>query len=458
MRGIVTKYATPLSRAALVIGLLAGPTTAFAQSTWSLPPGQQEGQSPPRSQGPVDPQNPTVNSRDTGAAPAPDAPAATPSTRPAPVQIPAPTIAAPPPPPRAAERPEPRAAAPVPAPSATPTRPAQAPVQEATVAAPSSAATPSPEPMPSLPAPSETASSQPAPSAQPEISQPEIGQPASAAHWPEWWLAIPAALVAVGIGVLALLRRRRAPATAWEEAGLEPEAEPEDELVDDAADATLTAEAVAALDPVPAVSPIPRVQPPRNPDHERNPGRQPAPQPVPTPAPSGPGVIAVHFEPVSLRLSLVYATLQYRLTLSAPEAGISQPWSVLGDMISAHASLSQAEQLAPDPSSLPLRHSLDGLAPGETRAFKGELQLPLNAIRVMRQGQASLFVPLVRLCLADGQGHLERRVFTLGVPGEGSGLAPIRLDTGPRDHAELAVREIEAARTIGHGPNSPIAA
>ncbi len=451
MRGIVTKYATPLSRAALVIGLLAGPTTAFAQSTWSLPPGQQEGQSPPRSQGPVDPQNPTVNSRDTGAAPAPDAPAATPSARPAPVQPPVPTIAAPPPPPRAAERPQPRAAAPVPAPSATPTRPAPAPVQEATSATPSSAATPSPEPMSSLPAPRETASPQSAPSAQPEISQ-----AASAAHWPEWWLAIPAALVAAGIGVFALLRRRRAPATAWEEAGLEPEGEPEDELVDDAADATLTAEAVAALDPVPTVSPIPRVQPPRNPDPQRNP--EPQPRPAPLPAPSGPGVIAVHFEPVSLRLSLVYATLQYRLTLSGPKAGLSQAWSVLGDMISAHASLSQAEQLAPDPSSLPLRHSLDGLAPGETRAFKGELQLPLNAIRVMRQGQASLFVPLVRICLADGQGHLERRVFTLGVPGEGSGLAPIRLDTGPRDHAELAVREIEAARTIGHGPNSPIAA
>jgi hypothetical protein len=45
MRGIVTKFATPLSRAALVVGLLAGPTTAFAQGTWSLPPGQQEGRS-----------------------------------------------------------------------------------------------------------------------------------------------------------------------------------------------------------------------------------------------------------------------------------------------------------------------------------------------------------------------------------------------------------------------------
>lgn len=449
MRGIVTKFATPFSRAALVVGLLAGPTTAFAQGTWSLPPGQQEGQNAPRSQGPVDPQNPSVSPRDT----APETPAATPSAQPTPV----PTIAAPPPPAvRVTERPQPRAAtAPAPVPSATPARPAEAPrVEATTTAAPSSAVTPSPEPVPfpAAPATGETAQPQAMPSAEPETAV----QPATVPHWPEWWLAIPAALVGVGIGAFALLRRRRAPATAWEEAGLEPEADPEDEIADEAgAPSTVAAaEAVAALDPVPSVSPIPRVQPPRNPEPER----RPAPQPAPKPAPAGPGVIAVHFEPVSLRLSLVYATLQYRLTLSAPESGLSQPWRVLGDMISAHASLSQGEQLAPDPAALPLRHTLEALVPGETREFKGELQLPLNAIRVMRQGQASLFVPLVRLCLADDQGHLERRVFTLGVPGEGSGLAPIRLDTGPRDHAAISVREIEAARTLGQGPNSPIAA
>ncbi len=448
MRGIVTKFATPLSRAALVVGLLAGPTTAFAQGTWSLPPGQQEGQSAPRSQGPVDPQNPNVSPRDT----APETPAAAPSARPTPV----PTIVAPPPPAvRVTERPQPRAStAPAPVPSATPARPAEAPrVEATTIAAPSSAVTPSPEPGPTAPATGETIAPQAVPSAAPETAV----QPATTPHWPEWWLAIPAALVGVGIGVFALLRRRRAPATAWEEAGLEPEAEPEDEIADEAADTPSTvaaAEAVAALDPVPAVSPIPRVQPPRNPE----PQRRPAPQPTPSPTPAGPGVIAVHFEPLSLRLSLVYATLQYRLTLSAPESGLSQQWRVLGDMISAHASLSQGEQLAPDPAALPLKHTLEALAPGETREIKGELQLPLNAIRVMRQGQASLFVPLVRLCLAGEQGHLERRVFTLGVPGEGSGLAPIRLDTGPRDHAAISVREIEAARTLGQDPNSPIAA
>ncbi|MGH6746341.1 MAG: hypothetical protein ACRECB_15860, partial [Novosphingobium sp.] len=73
---------------------MAGPTTAFAQSTWSLPPGQQEGQGAPRPQGPVDPQNPTVTPRDT----APDVPAAAPAAAPTSRPTPVPTIAAPPPP------------------------------------------------------------------------------------------------------------------------------------------------------------------------------------------------------------------------------------------------------------------------------------------------------------------------------------------------------------------------
>ncbi|MFK4874892.1 hypothetical protein [Novosphingobium sp. ZW T3_23] len=288
-------------------------------------------------------------------------------------------------------------------------------------------------------------------------------QPANEPHWPEWWLVIPAALVATGIGTFALLRRRRAPATAWEEAGLEPEAEPEDEIAEEPAaptsaptSVTASSAAIAALDPTPAVTPIPRVQPPRQPDPQSRPVPQPVPQPAREPAPSRPGIVAVHFEPVSMRLSLVYATLQYRIALTAPDGERSQPWQMRADMISAHASLSQGEQLVPDPATLPLRHSLETLAAGETREFKGELQLPLNAIRVMRQGQASLFVPLVRLCVIDEEGHVERRVFTLGIPGDGPALAPLRLDTGPRDHAMIAAREVEAARDMGQVPEPPI--
>lgn len=425
MRGTVTEIATTLSRAALTLGLLAGPVAVHAQSTtWSLPPGAQDSQNPPRAQGPVDPQVPVVAPRETAPDAAATPPASTPSARPGPV----PTVTPPPPPAaRTTERPQPRPAA-----SATPARPAIAP--ETPPSAGPEPASPSPEVSASpaaMPAPS--ASEPPVSEGSPATASQAPSEPAATPHWPEWWLAIPAALLAAAGGVFVLLRRRRTPATAWEEAGLEPEAEPEDELLDEPAKPAAPA-AVAALEPPPTAAPA-------------------GPEPVPvTQSFSGEvqgNDIEIVFEPVTLRLSLVYATLQYRLAVTAPPAGLPGGLRILADMISAHASLSQAEQLAPDPSGQPLRHSVEALTAGETREFKGELQLPLSAIRVMRQGQASLFVPLVRLSFFGEHGLSARRVFTLGLPGEGPGVSPLRLDTGPRDHAQIASREIEAARTMG---------
>jgi hypothetical protein len=195
------------------------------------------------------------------------------------------------------------------------------------------------------------------------------------------------------------------------------------------------------------------------------PAREPLPatahvQPVPTPpvsAPSAPPVAAplppaaapsaeveIAFEPVALRLSLVYATLQYRLTIAA---GAALPGGhLLGDMIGAHGSIPVDQQLAPAPEGLAHLKTLPPIAAGESATVTGELQLPLGAIVPVRQGNASLFVPLVRMCLVsdDGTPGL-RRVFTVGTTG-GAALAPLRLDTGPNEHRNLAAREVEAAR------------
>ena len=145
-----------------------------------------------------------------------------------------------------------------------------------------------------------------------------------------------------------------------------------------------------------------------------------------------------------MRLSLFYATLQYRLSLKASS---SQPaLKVTGDLISAHASLTREEQLAPQPDNLPTLHSLPGLKVGEKMELKGEIQLPLTAIRALRQGGGSFFVPLARFCLVTEDGTALRRVFTVGSPREGAGLAPLRIDAGPRDFTPLAASEIEPAR------------
>lgn len=415
-------------------GVAATAVPALAQESWSLPPGADSAQAQ-RPAGPVDSQNPVV------ARPG-NAPEAVPSPQ---VTLPA----APPPTVRAPTIKAPEKAPPVTA-TATAARPTAAP-STAPSAAPSTAPSAVASPIePAAPSPFVPPVEQPG-AATSTPAQPAAAAPAS--HWPEWWLAIPVALVLAGLGVFALLRRRAAPATAWEEAGLEPEAE-DDETPE-------AREAPSAQQRVPQ----PRPASPVAAAASARPASAVAPKPLASPivsprrAPIAGERAQIAFEPVLMRQSLVYATLVYRMRLTAPAEGLPEGAVIAADMIAAHASLSQAEQLAPDPTSVPPRHRFEPLAPGETREVKGEIQLPLNAIRPVRQGNAMLFVPLLRLFLALPDGSIERRVFSLGLPGEGNGggLAPVRVDTGPRDHAPIQAREIDGARSYS-GPHVPQAA
>ena len=157
----------------------------------------------------------------------------------------------------------------------------------------------------------------------------------------------------------------------------------------------------------------------------------------------------ITFEPVAMRLSLVYATLQYRLVLTAATAIPSG--QLRADMIAAHASLPQSAQLAPPPETLAVVHAIARMAPQDVLEVQGELQMPLSAVRPVRQGNAAFMAPLVRLALLGEEPgalpHLELgAVFTLGIPGPGPALAPLRLDTGPRQFTRLSAREIDNAR------------
>lgn len=438
MRGTMTKTATLSATAALAGALiLAGgaATPALAQAAWSLQPGTDATQAP-RPSGPVDAQNPVVVRPSTAPDDAPSPQVTLPAAPPPQVKAPAATPSAAPsqaaPRPRASEAP----AQPAAQSAARPTAPANA-------TAPSASPPPSTSPVAEAPQPVASPDSTPFVPPAPEPSAapaPQVGQAAPASHWPEWWLAIPVALLLAAGGIFALLRRRAAPATAWDEAGMEPEPEEEEAPL---APRTAAPEVAAAPRPAPAP-----VTPPPSPSI--------APALAPQPAPLATPRAEVTFEPALMRQSLVYATLVYRMTLTAPPEGLPEGAVIAADMISAHASFSQAEQLAPDPATVQLRHRFGALAPGETREVKGEIQLPLNAIRPVRQGNAALFVPLLRLFLALPDGAIERRVFSLGLPSEGksdgAGLAPVRIDTGPRDHSPIQAREIDAARSYS-GPH-----
>ncbi|WP_172705161.1 hypothetical protein [Sphingomonas sp. LH128] len=397
-----------IARAAIstaLAAILAGPVGAQSSgTTWSLPEPTATPSS--RAQGPVDAQNPLLRPRNAAPEPVPTIAAPPPQVQPSaqpprvqptaqPSVTPRSTPTRTPNPAASPSAPEPRASA-TPEPQGTPS--ASAPV--------------APEPLPTpIPAPSavETPTTAPAPAPAPLA-------PASQQGLPIWVWAIPAALVV--LGALAFFLRRKRPA---EEAEDWPEVQE-------------VAEPVAP--PVPKPAPVPQPE-------FASPPVSPRPAPVPPPA-AAPEAVDIAFEPVGLRLSLVFATLQYRVTLTA---GTDLPAGhLIGDMIGAHGSLTSEQQLAPPLETLTPLKPVPALAARESVTLTGEVQLPLSAIRPLQRANASFFVPLLRVGVVFAETVAPvRRVFTLGIAG-GPALAPLRLDTGPMEHRDLGAREVPEAR------------
>ncbi|MCP5379242.1 MAG: hypothetical protein H6914_02365 [Novosphingobium sp.] len=191
---------------------------------------------------------------------------------------------------------------------------------------------------------------------------------------------------------------------------------------------------------------------------------RPRPRPVVREEPNGPGQAAEPLEAAeveignsqlryaletsNLSLTLVNATLTYRLTLTNVSRRSIHDLTVDGDMISAHASLPQEQQLAGAQQQLPRLHDIKALLPGQSLILNGKLRLPISAIHPIRRDQAVLFVPLARLRM-NGTGMdevvLETTLVGQRPAGPGAGLRPFRLDLGPRIYTDLGQRPLNAA-------------
>lgn len=409
MRAAVGTITRNLSAALSTAMLFAHPAVAQdagSVSDYRLPDPKQT--TAPRVQGPVDPENPystpsRTSQPNRSPTPAPS-PTATPrvSLPPVPRQEPRPA-------PRASATAAPRAtgsAAPAPAPTSPPIAPAAAP----------GAAAPAPAPAQIAPSPTSTDDA-------PLVLPPAKAQ--SSAH--RTWLILGALALLAAVGGAVLLLRRRRSATLEE--------------VEDA--------------PAPAPAPAPEPAPVRPRPAAPAPEAKMAPA-VATPAaplPTEPFALTLGFKPHAIRLSLVYATLQYEIELANVGAAPLPPLVIRADLSSAHASIPTAQQLAPTPEALEIKHELATLPPGERVTLKGEVRVPIPQIRPLVKGNASFLVPLVRFCLIAPDGTLMRRVFTCGPRDPGSGaIASVRLDAGPRNLRELDAREIEAARGFALDP------
>jgi hypothetical protein len=182
------------------------------------------------------------------------------------------------------------------------------------------------------------------------------------------------------------------------------------------------------------------------------------PPPVRTPAPPAPPVPAppvlpssglppltglnLNIVPERLSLSLMNAALTCRLTVVNERAEPLEGFTMVADLTGAHGGVSTEEQLGGPAADAREVINLPQLAPAEEYSTLVDLRLPLSAVPAIRQGQAALFVPLLRLALS-ASGHGRRTATVLvGPPGQNGQVQPVRLDAGPRVLTPLAARAL----------------
>lgn len=393
---------------------LIGPAWAQAAgdvNSFQLPPGTPT-PAPPVVAPPPPVTTPSPAAGSPAASPAP--PVSTPSAAPTPRATATPT---------ARPRPTPSAAA-VP-------RAAEAPAGSATAAAD---ATPAPilGPVPqALPLPTDTA---PVAGANPPASAlpPAQGAPV----WP--WLVGAGAVFAAAAAWL-VGRRRPEPDAYYEET-----AEP--------APPVLQPSPPAALGKSPQTIPQPALSladvPPPTPEPRA--ATQPVPQAPPPPSSAPPKAgdfITVSLSARRLSATLMNTALTYELTVTNNGVDAIGPIAVSGDMIGAHASIPPKVLLETAADGAP-HHRIPRLEPGESAAMSGELRLPLAAITPIRNGAATLFVPLARfrvLAFRDGRPPVSvNHAFVIGEEPQhpGAALKPFRLDLGPRLYSSITQREL----------------
>ena len=351
--------------------------------------------------------------------------------------------------------PRPRAT-PTPAPTAAPA-PSPTPSPTATAAAPTPSPTPSttatPRTAPTASAPSSRAAAQPtraSPSPTPSATEPIAAEPqpdppatqaapsatpslpastlpSATAETPEesssWWLWIAGgltALLAVAVGAFLLGRR--------------------------------SSGGGAATVAVPQIA-RPRVA--AEPHPEQRSGEQPSAEPAEPAsaatsqsAPAAPpaaaafaqqGPLQIALQPQRLSLTLMAATLSYRLALANQGSEALRGIEIGADLVSAHASLPRDQLLAGPHSRLEPRHRIEELAPGDTVELSGDLRLPYPQILPIQQGQAVIFVPLARFVARSGS-EAAAVTAVVGQVSPAGGLLPVRLDLGPRIYNGLVGR------------------
>ncbi|MGE3692234.1 MAG: hypothetical protein AB7F98_12740 [Novosphingobium sp.] len=376
-----------------------------------------------RAPGPVDPQNPVVPVRRVESSPAPAASAS----------------AAPSPAPSQSANPSPRPSASASRPAAP--RRAEAPARDQADAREPAATRDSEPRATERQEPAAASAPSPAPAASSSTVTANASPPVlwnvhkanSPANWP-WLLGIALLLASNAYLLFLLLRRRQRMASGKSEAeqdAPQPEAP---------ATAMLPEPAIPETPPLPAVAQMPVEEPPA----EEVPASRPALELVVNP-------IEVTLAARQMSATLMNTVLKYELVVANQSTEVVGPITIAGDMIGAHASLPTRAQLEIMGDLLEPHHRHSVLHPGEWAKFTGEFRLPLAAITPIRNGKASLFVPLARFRVEVARKGapplVVNRTFVIGETPDNpeSALKPFRLDLGPRLYSQIGQREVAAS-------------
>lgn len=150
--------------------------------------------------------------------------------------------------------------------------------------------------------------------------------------------------------------------------------------------------------------------------------------------------LQITLDPLRLSLTLMNATLAYRLEVANRGAAPIVDLVIGADMIAAHASMTREQQLSGPGNSAATVQRIERLEPGESRIVEGEFRVPFSQIVPIRQGNVALLLPLARFRLvAEGAAPVVR-TFAVGQPGAKAALQPFRLDQGPRVYPKLTQR------------------
>ncbi len=146
-----------------------------------------------------------------------------------------------------------------------------------------------------------------------------------------------------------------------------------------------------------------------------------------------------------LSRSLMFATLGYSLDLRNLGTRPLRDLTVKADLVTAHGNAPLDEQLADRSTDLLPVTTVELIAAQETYRLDSEYRLPIGQIRTMAQGNAQLYVPLLRISIAmEGKAPLVRS-FVVGIlPPSGWGkLQPFRRDEMAQNYRDIGLRPLD---------------